>query len=100
MITLVVEGRKPLFGRLQGDGLASMGSENEPKVVLSPLGKAIQNFEIQKIPTFYPMVEVWKLCIMPDHLHGARIQNWVHKGLVGTQRKRKDLRRSEGDRSC
>ena len=69
MITLVVEGRKPLFGRLQGDGLASMGSENEPKVVLSPLGKAIQNFEIQKIPTFYPMVEVWKLCIMPDHLH-------------------------------
>lgn len=69
MITLVVEGRKPLFGRLQGDGLASMGSENEPKVVLSPLGKAIQNFETQKIPTFYPMVEVWKLCIMPDHLH-------------------------------
>ena len=69
MLTLVVEGRKPLFGTLQGDGLAPSDSENEPRVVLSPLGKAILNREIQKIPAFYPMVEVWKLCIMPDHLH-------------------------------
>ena len=69
MLTLVVEGRKPLFGTLQGDGLAPTGSENEPRVLLSPLGKAILNCEIRKISTFYPMVEVWKLCIMPDHLH-------------------------------
>lgn len=69
MLTLVVEGRKPLFGTLQGDSLAPMGSENEPRVVLSPLGEAILDCEIQKISAFYPMVEVWKLCIMPDHLH-------------------------------
>ena len=69
MLTLVVEGRKPLFGTLQGDGLAPSDSENEPRVVLSPLGKAILDREIQKISAFYPMVEVWKLCIMPDHLH-------------------------------
>jgi len=69
MLTLVVEERKPLFGTLQGDGLATAGSENEPRVVLSPLGKAIQDCEIRKISAFYPMVEVWKLCIMPDHLH-------------------------------
>ncbi len=64
-----MEGRKPLFGTLQGDGLAPTGSENEPKVLLSPLGKAILDCEIRKISAFYPMVEVWKLCIMPDHLH-------------------------------
>jgi len=69
MLTLVVEGRSPLFGTLQGDGLAPSGCENEPRVVLSPLGKAILDCEIQKISAFYPMVEVWKLCIMPDHLH-------------------------------
>ena len=69
MLTLVVEGRKPLFGTLKGDGLAPSGSENEPRVILSPLGKAILNCEIRKISAFYPMVEVWKLCIMPDHLH-------------------------------
>lgn len=69
MLTLVVEGRKPLFGTLQGDSLAPTGSENEPRVVLSPLGEAILDCEIRKISAFYPMVEVWKLCIMPDHLH-------------------------------
>ena len=69
MLTLVVEGRKPLFGTLQGDGLAPSDSENEPRVILSPLGKAILDREIQKISAFYPMVEVWKLCIMPDHIH-------------------------------
>jgi hypothetical protein len=31
MLTLVVEGRKPLFGTLQGDSLAPTGSENEPR---------------------------------------------------------------------
>ena len=69
MLTLVVEGRQPLFGTLQGDGLAPLGSESEPRVVLSPLGKAIRDIEIKKISAFYPMVEVWKLCIMPDHVH-------------------------------
>jgi REP element-mobilizing transposase RayT len=69
MLTLVVEGRKPLFGSLQGDGLATSGTEKEPKVILSPLGKAIHDHEIRKISAYYPMVEVWKLCIMPDHLH-------------------------------
>lgn len=69
MLTLVTEGRKPLFGTLQGNGLAASGTENEPRVVLSPLGRAIRDQEIRKIAAYYPMVEVWKLCIMPDHLH-------------------------------
>ena len=33
------------------------------------MGKCILNEEIQKIHLYYPMVEVWKVCIMPDHIH-------------------------------
>lgn len=69
MLTLVVEGRKPLLGKLQGDGFAHEGTADAPRVELSPLGKAIRDVEIKKVSAFYPMVEVWKLCIMPDHLH-------------------------------
>jgi hypothetical protein len=39
------------------------------RVELSALGRAIRDEEIKKIGKFYPMVEVWKLCIMPDHIH-------------------------------
>lgn len=64
MLTLVVDGRAPVLGRLV------MGSEAESAhIELSTLGKAICDEEVQKIPTFYKMVEVWKLCIMPDHIH-------------------------------
>ena len=39
------------------------------EVALSPLGQAIRDEEIKKINAHYKMVEVWKLCIMPDHIH-------------------------------
>ncbi len=120
MLTLVVEGRKPLLGRLvvdpcgkaqgtvagnaqgtvagtavgagvgtvAGAGAASVpaaspvGIASAPavspvgkigkvaaRVELSALGRAIRDEEIRKIAKFYPMVEVWKLCMMPDHIH-------------------------------
>lgn len=62
MLTLVVEDRLPLFGRL-------CGTAEAPMVELSGLGEAIRDIEQKKISQYYPMVEVWKLCIMPDHLH-------------------------------
>lgn len=62
MLTLVVEGRLPLFGQL-------CGTVDAPRVVLSALGKTIRDVEQKKISQYYPMVEVWKLCVMPDHLH-------------------------------
>lgn len=62
MLTLVVEGRLPLFGRL-------CGTADAPKVELSPLGQMVRDVELLKISRYYPMVEVWKLCVMPDHLH-------------------------------
>ena len=91
MLTLVVEGRWPLLGRLvvagrpgekpQGPGEKPQRPGEKPPgtvagapgtvatIELTALGKAIYNEEILKISRFYPMVEVWKLCIMPDHIH-------------------------------
>ena len=64
MVTLVVEGRRPVLGKL----VMSAG-EQDTSVELTALGKAIRNEEVQKISAIYKMVEVWKLCIMPDHIH-------------------------------
>lgn len=58
MLTLVVEGRHPVLGRLV-----------DAHVELTELGKAILDEEQQKISFYYKMVEIWKLCIMPDHIH-------------------------------
>ena len=64
MLTMVVNGRLPVLGKLV------MPTEQEGShVELTELGKAIYNEEVLKIPAIYKMVEVWKLCIMPDHIH-------------------------------
>ena len=69
MLTLVVKGRMPLLGRLEGRVNARPGDGDATKVVLSELGTAIVKEEIPKIHRYYPQVEVWKVCIMPDHVH-------------------------------
>lgn len=65
-ITLMVAGRRPLFGRVEGTTLA-LG--NPPHVVLSPLGHKVMEEELPKITAYFPMAEVWRICLMPDHLH-------------------------------
>ena len=69
MLTLVVEGRMPLLGKLWGRVDARPGDGDAPKVMLSELGIAIAKEEIPKIHKYYPLVEVWRVCIMPDHIH-------------------------------
>ncbi|UKK59926.1 hypothetical protein L6470_02640 [Prevotella communis] len=64
MVTLVVEGRRPVLGKL----IMSAG-EQDTSVELTALGKAIRDEEVQKISAIYKMVEIWKFCIMPDHIH-------------------------------
>ena len=109
MLTLVVEGRKPLLGRLvvipgekppgteakppgagakpPGTGagteaeLTETGTSVTAQVELTELGKAIRDEEIRKIAEHYPMVEVWKVCIMPDHIHMiVRVKEEMPKG--------------------
>ncbi len=69
MITLEVEGRLPVFGHLEGDAFAEKGSKDEPRVVLSELGKAVEA-EWFAIPRFFPQIEICALQMMPDHMHG------------------------------
>ena len=69
MVTMVTEGRRPLFGKVVGrsDGLA--GTPDEARCELSELGEAVKE-EWWGIPHYYPEVEIVALQMMPDHLHG------------------------------
>jgi len=69
MITLEVEGRLPLFGRLVGDAFAPAGSADEPRIELTPLGAAVQS-EWLGIHSYYPQIDVMAVQMMPDHMHG------------------------------
>ena len=85
MLTLVVEGRRPVLGRLVIPCANTQGVEADAQrplsattptasaagsyIDLTDLGKAIRDEEVKKISAIFKMVEVWKLCIMPDHIH-------------------------------
>jgi hypothetical protein len=68
MLTLVVEGRKPLLGKVAGDPNAPSGSDEGPCFVPSPLGLIISR-EVELIASHYPQVRVLGRQLMPDHLH-------------------------------
>ena len=69
MLTLVTMNRQRLFGTLIGDPHLPLHTSGAASVKLSELGLSILRDEIPKISHYYPMVEVWKVCVMPDHLH-------------------------------
>ena len=84
MITLEVEGRRPVFGHLVGNPFAQRGSSDESRIELSALGKAVQT-EWLNIHLHYPQIEVMAIQMMPDHLHGilyVREPLPVHLGKV------------------
>lgn len=84
MVTLEVEGRRAVFGRLTGDAFAPARSADEPRIVLSPLGAAVQN-EWMSIHSHYPQIEVMAVQMMPDHMHGilfVKDKLPVHLGQV------------------
>lgn len=64
MLTMVVEGRRPLFARVYG-------TSDDPLIELSPLGAAVRD-EWWGISKYYPQIEVLDLQMMPDHLHGIQ----------------------------
>lgn len=69
LITMTVEGRRPILGTLVGNADAPDGSPDAPHVVPSPLGEAVQRCWLS-IPDHYPEVKPLALQLMPDHLHG------------------------------
>lgn len=69
MVTMVTEGRRPLFGSVVGRSDATPESDDAPRVELTPLGQRVHD-EWWGIPRYYPQVEIISLQMMPDHLHG------------------------------
>jgi len=62
MLTMVIEGRRPLFGRLYRTG-------DDARIELTPLGNAVRD-AWWDIPRYHPQVRILDLQMMPDHLHG------------------------------
>lgn len=69
MITIAVEGRRPLLGRVVGDVNAALGTASYPHVEPSTLGAAVAAVW-RSIPVHHPCVELLGFQLMPDHIHG------------------------------
>lgn len=102
MVTLVVEGRRPLLGRLLGDVRAGCDGADRPRVELSALGEAVARVW-STIPEYHPGVELIQLQLMPDHLHGIlfvtrHIEEGLGKVILGfKQACNKEYRRLLGE---
>ena len=69
MVTIVVEGRRALLGRVVGRGDAPADSKEAPRMKLSTIGQLVYE-EWMAIPKHHPEISVVALQMMPDHLHG------------------------------
>ena len=69
MVTMVIEGRQRLFGTIVGHATGRKGTDEAPHILLSELGRRVFEEEVPKISRYYPMVEVWRVAMMPDHIH-------------------------------
>jgi len=69
MVTMVIEGRQRLFGAVVGHASGRPGTDEAPHMALSALGRRVLEQEVPKIQRYYPMVEVWRVAMMPDHIH-------------------------------
>ncbi len=58
MITLEVEGRRPILGRLKGCAVAK-----------TPLGESVEACW-REIPRHHPEIQLLSCVVMPDHFHG------------------------------
>ena len=78
LITMTVEGRRPLFGRLVGHDGATPET-TEASVELSPLGQRVKD-EWFAVTVHHPEVTAVSLQLMPDHLHGILFVEQQMKG--------------------
>ena len=87
MVTMVIDGRKRLFGTIAGRANGRLGTDEAPHVMLSALGRCVLEEEVPKIHRYYPEVEVWRVAIMPDHIHlllmvRETLRDGKHLGMV------------------
>ena len=69
LVTMTIEGRRPLLGTLVGSADAPAGSPDAPHIALTPLGERVRQAWLAN-ETYYPGVCVLATMVMPDHLHG------------------------------
>lgn len=84
LITIAVEGRRHLLGRLVGDADAPSGTVDEPRVEPSELGLRVQE-EWFAVTAHHPEVTVIAFQLMPDHLHGilfVQTEMAQHLGMI------------------
>jgi REP element-mobilizing transposase RayT len=89
MITMVTEGRKPLFGTVVGRSETVKPSPEAPHIEFSPLGEAVAEIW-HSIGSHHPEVKVVALQMMPDHLHAIlfvkeRLKKPLGKVLLGVK---------------
>ena len=65
----------------------SKGTNNAPHIMLSDLGQCVLEHEVPKIHRIYPEVEVWRVVMMPDHIHlllwvSLTLPKGKHLGMV------------------
>ncbi len=65
-VTIVVADRLPVFGEIVG---TTKSGADKPRLQPSVLGQTVLDDEIPKIHHYFPMVDIWQVCLMPDHLH-------------------------------
>lgn len=87
MVTMVTEGRRPLFGKVTGRDDAPAGTDDAPRMVLDKLGQRVVDCWNQ-ITERHPQIETIALQMMPDHLHGIlfvkeRLPKPLGKVLLG-----------------
>ena len=69
MVTMVTEGRRPLFGKVVGRSNASLDSPDAPRMELNELGRRVEACWYE-IAVRQPKIKLIALQMMPDHFHG------------------------------
>ena len=69
MVTMTVEGRRPLLGTVVGRSEAPADSPDAPRLVPTELGRKVEACW-RAIAVYNPQISVVALQLMPDHLHG------------------------------
>ncbi|MCQ2289585.1 MAG: hypothetical protein MJZ74_10885 [Muribaculaceae bacterium] len=62
-VTFAVLGRLPVFGHVEAT------AHGRAVLIPSPLGKMVLQQELPKISSVFPCAQVWKIALMPDHIH-------------------------------
>ena len=77
----VLDRKQQPLGRITGDASKPDGDPLAPRVLLSDLGRMVEQELLGSIRAHYPMVEVQDYVIMPDHLHFIIV---VHRDIYSS----------------